>query len=117
MIVPADILELLYRLISTPLKLSFLLILTPSIFVLVSAVLSAKALGGELGSGLKKIAAGTICYVILYLTILAKEVLQYETMPEGQLRIFFIVVNVLGSSLLVMGFYQMYRVSKRLRLF
>lgn len=113
----AEFVDIIYTLISTPLKLSFLLILIPSLVVLVSAVLSAKSLGGELGIGLKKIAAGTICYVILYLTILAKEVLQYETMPEDQLRLFFIVVNVVGSSLLILGFVQIYRVSKRLKLF
>ncbi len=111
------ILQNLYILISTPLKLSFILILIPSLFVLVSAVLSAKALGGELGNGLKRIAAGTVCYVILYLTILAKEFFPYETMTPDQLRLFFIVINVMGSSLLIWGFYTMYRVSKRLRLF
>lgn len=112
-----ELLTLSYQLISTPLKLSFLLILIPSLFVLVSAVLSAKSLGGELGSGLKKIAAGTVCYVILYLTVLAKEIFKYETMPEEQLRVFFVFINIFGSSLLVMGFYQIYRISKKLRLF
>jgi hypothetical protein len=113
----SEISEILYQLVSTPLKLSFLFILIPSMFVLVSAVLSAKSLGGELGTGLKKIAAGTVCYVILYLTVLAKEVFQYETMPVDQLRVFFIVVNIVASSMLVLGFVQIYRVSKRLRLF
>ncbi len=51
--------ELLYTLISTPLKLSFWLILIPSCLVLYSAIMSAKSLGGELGAGLKKIAAGS----------------------------------------------------------
>lgn len=110
-------LDLLTRLVSTPLKLSFLLVFIPSLFVIVNAVLSAKNLGGELGVGLKKVAAGTITYVILYVTILAKEVFQYETMPESQLKLFFIVVNVVASALLIWGFYQIYRVSKRLRLF
>lgn len=108
---------LVYTLISTPLKLSFWLILIPSFFVLLSAIISAKSLGGELGTGLKKIAAGTVSYVILYLTIIAKEYFQYETMSESNLRLFFLFVNIFGSGMLISGFYQIYRVSKRLRLF
>lgn len=103
--------------LSTPLKASFLLVLIPSLIVIVNAVLSAKNLGGELGVGLKKVAAGTICYVILYLTTMAKEVFAYETMTVDQLRIFFLFVNVFGSALLILGFFQIYKVSKRLKLF
>lgn len=71
---------LLNQLISTPLKLSYLSVLIPSFAVMVVAVLSAKQLGGELGNGLKKVAAGTIIYVILYITIIIKEILPFETM-------------------------------------
>lgn len=109
--------EFFYILISTPLKLSFWLILIPSCVVLFSAVVSAKSLGGELGVGLKRIAAGTVSYVILYITIIVKEYFQYETMSEENLRLFFLFVNIFGSALLIWGFYQIYRVSKRLRLF
>lgn len=109
--------QTLSTLVSTPLKFSFLLVLIPSGLVLISAVLSAKSLGGELGVGLKKIAAGTISYVILYLTIIAKEYFQYETMSPENLRLFFLLVNIFGSGLLIWGFYQIYRVSKKLRLF
>jgi hypothetical protein len=103
--------------VSTPLKFSFWLILLPSLFVLVSAVLSAKSLGGELGTGLKKVAAGTITYVILYLTIISKEYFQFETMSPESLRLFFVFINIFGSTLLIWGFYQIYRVSKKLKLF
>jgi hypothetical protein len=109
--------QFLYTLLSTPLKLSFWLILIPSISVLFAAVMSAKSLGGELGSGMKKIAAGTITYVILYATILAKEYLSYETMSPENLRLFFLLINIFASGLLVWGFSQIYTVSKRLRLF
>ncbi len=112
-----EILTFLYKLFSTPLKFSFWLILIPSLFVLFSAVVSAKSLGGELGAGLKKVAVGTITYVILYLTIVVKEYFQYETMSEANLRLFFLFVNIFGSVFLIWGFYQIYRVSKRLRLF
>lgn len=114
---PDFLLNTLNHLISTPLKLAFLLVFIPSLLVIINAFLSAKNLGGELGVGLKKVAAGTITYMILYTTILAKEAFQYETMSEGELRLFFIVVNIVASALLIIGFYQIYRVSKRLRLF
>jgi len=111
------ILTSIYTLISTPLKLSFWLILLPSFFVLFSAILSAKSLGGELGVGLKKIAAGTVSYVILYVIIIAKEYFEYDTMSDDNLRLFFLFINIFASGLLIWGFYQIYRVSKRLRLF
>jgi len=109
--------DIIVTLGSTPLKFSFWLILIPSFFVLISAIMSAKSLGGELGVGLKKIAAGTVSYVILYLTIIAKEYFQYETMSPEDLRLFFLLVNIFGSGMLIWGFYQIYRVSKRLKLF
>jgi len=104
-------------LISTPLKFSVLLVLIPSLLVIVNAILSAKELGGELGKGLKKVAAGTICYVTLYGTIIIKELLPFETMTDSQARFFFVFVNLFASVLLITGFYQMYKISKKLRLF
>jgi hypothetical protein len=103
--------------ISTPFKLSFIFVIIPSILVIVYAVLSAKELGGELGNGLKKVAAGTICYVILYFTTVAKEILPFETTTPEQLRLFYVIVNAFASTLLGVGFYQIYNISKRLRLF
>lgn len=116
-----EILPLLARifdhLFSTPLKLSYISVLTPSVIVMITAALSARNLGGELGNGLKKIAAGTIIYVIVYITIIVKEIMPFETMTAMQMRFFFIFSNLLGSVLLIFGFRQMYKVSSRLKLF
>lgn len=84
---------------------------------MITAALSARNLGGELGNGLKKIAAGTIIYVIVYITIIVKEIMPFETMTAMQMRFFFIFSNLLGSVLLIFGFRQMYKVSSRLKLF
>lgn len=93
------------------------IVITTSILVIINAVLSAKNLGGELGKGLKKIASGTIFYVLLILTLLAIEFNVPLSLTQTQIRVYFIFVNVCGSLLLTLGFLQIYRVSKKLRLF
>ncbi|MBI2029714.1 hypothetical protein HYT02_04815 [Candidatus Gottesmanbacteria bacterium] len=93
------------------------IVITSSIIVIFNAILSAKNLGGELGKGLKKIAAGTIFYVLLILTLLAIEFNFPLGMSQTQVRIYFIFVNICGSMLLALGFLQIYTVSKKLRLF
>lgn len=105
------------HLFSTPLKISYISVLAPSVIVMIAAALSARNLGGELGNGLKKVAAGTVIYVIMYITIIIKEVLPYETMTEMQMRAFFVFSNFIGSAFLIVGFRQMYKVSSRLKLF
>jgi hypothetical protein len=111
------LLRIVSQLVSTPLKLSYVSVLIPGIIVMIAAVSSAKQLGGDLGNGLKKVAAGTIIYVIIYITVIIKEVLPYETMTEQQLRMFFVVSNLVGSVFLISGFHKMYKVSHKLKLF
>lgn len=102
---------------STLLTILIYLEIICSILVIVNAIISAKTLGGELGKGLKKIAAGTIFYVMLFLTLLALETdVQLALSPELT-RIYFIFVNIAGSALLISGFLQIRRVSKKLHLF
>ncbi len=99
------------------LKLSFLSIFITSILVIVNAILSAKALGGELGKGLKKIAAGTIFHIILIVTFLSLERGGYGILTPEQIYMFFIITGLAGSILLIMGYLQIYKISKRLKLF
>ena len=97
--------------------LGITIVITTSILVIINAILSAKNLGGELGQGLKKIASGTIFYVLLSLTLLAIEFNFPLNLTQTQIRIYFIFVNVSGSLLLTLGFVQIYKVSKKLRLY
>ncbi len=99
------------------LKVSVVFIFGSSVMVIVNAILSAKTLGGELGKGLKKIAAGTITYVLLFLTILVIENRGLNLLTEDTARLYFMLINIFGSLLLISGYIQIYRISKRLRLF
>lgn len=99
------------------LKLSILIVFIPSLLVIFNAVLSAKTLGGELGKGLKKIAAGTICYVMILLSVVTNEHGPAGILNDEQMKIYFMSGNVIGSILLMFGFLQIYRVSKKLKLF
>lgn len=99
------------------LKVSFISIFVVSIILIVNAILSAKALGGELGRGLKKVAAGTVFHIILIITFLALERGGYGILNPDQIRLFFMITGILGSVLQAMGYLQIYRISKRLKLF
>ncbi|MEN9327640.1 MAG: hypothetical protein RI947_448 [Candidatus Parcubacteria bacterium] len=99
------------------LKLSFIAIFISSVVVIVNAILSAKALGGELGRGLKKIAAGTIAHIILIFTFFTLEKGSEGILTEEQVRLFFMITGIFGSILLMLGYFQMYRISKKLKLF
>lgn len=99
------------------LKVAVVFIFGSSVLVVVNAILSAKTLGGELGKGLKKIAAGTITYVLLFLTILLLENQNLDLLTEDKSRLYFMAINVFGSLLLISGYIQIYKISKRLRLF
>ena len=48
-------------------KTSYLFVLIPTLLIIVSAVISAKQMGGSLGEGIKKIAAGTIIHTVMIL--------------------------------------------------
>ncbi|MDO8497762.1 MAG: hypothetical protein Q7S61_04420 [bacterium] len=98
-------------------KLSFLAVVATSFVVIVNAVLSAKALGGELGKGLKKIAAGTIAHIVLITTFFLLEKGSQGLLTEEQIRLFFMSTGLFGSILLLVGYLQIYKISKRLKLF
>lgn len=99
------------------LKIFLAVIFISGLTVIINAILSAKTLGGELGKGLKKIAAGTIIYVVLFLTILFMEKNTDIFMTEEQARIYFMGINLFGSVLLISGYIQIYRVNRKFKLF
>lgn len=88
-----------------------------SFLVIINAVRSANALGGTLGQGLKKIAAGTIAHTILIIIYLLLERGDKGLLNDEQIRLFFMTIGLLGSLLLVIGYYQVYLISKKMKLF
>ena len=101
----------------TILMSSVFLVLTTSIVLIVIATLSAKAMGGRLGMGLKKIAAGSIMHAILYFLLILFQNGWGTTLNAEQLRYFFLIVSASGSIMLIAGFYQLYKLSRELKLF
>lgn len=102
---------------SLALKIGFIAVFSSSMLVVVNAILSAKAMGGTLGQGLKKVAAGTILHTILIVTYFLLEDGNRGFLTDQQISIFFIVVGVTGSILLILGYLQIYKIAKRLKLF
>ena len=102
-----------------PVGLKFFLaaIFLCNFLVVINAIRSAKTLGGELGMGLKKIAAGTIAHVMLFISFITVEQGNRGLLTEEQMRTYFIVANFFGSILLILGYLQIYRISKKLKLF
>jgi len=98
-------------------KLGFLAVFISSVLVIVNAVLSAKEMGGTLGQGLKKIAAGTIVDTILIFTYFLLERGSKGVLNDEQVKLFFLVIGIFGSVLLILGYIQVYRVTKKLKLF
>jgi hypothetical protein len=98
-------------------KLGFLAVFISSVLVIVNAVLSAKEMGGTLGQWLKKIAAGTIVDTILIFTYFLLERGSKGVLDDEQIKLFFLVVGIFGSVLLILGYVQVYRVTKKLKLF
>ena len=99
------------------LKGGFFLVLISSVLVIVNAVISAKQMGGTLGQGLKKIAAGTIVDTILITTYILLEKGNRGMLSDEQIKWFFIVIGFFGSVLLIAGYVQVYTISRRLKLF
>ncbi len=102
---------------NTLLKTSYLALIISSFFVIINAVRSAREMGGSLGLGLKKIAAGTILYTISFIVYLALEEGLRGMLSDEQIRLFFILTGLVASTFLITGFLQVYRITKKLRLF
>ena len=98
-------------------KIATILTIVSNILVIVNAILSAREMGGTLGQGLKKIAAGTIIHIILFGTYMLLEQGNRGILSDEQIRLFFMVTGFLGSLLLVLGFTQVYKITKKLKLF
>lgn len=98
-------------------KTSYLAVVIPTILVIVSAVLSARSMGGTLGGGLKKIAAGTIVHTTLIMTYILLERGDRGFLDDNQVRMFFMVGGLFASVLLILGYLQVYKIAKKLRLF
>jgi hypothetical protein len=96
---------------------SVFLVLATSIILIIIAILSAKAMGGRLGMGLKKIAAGSIMHATLYFLLILFQNGWGTTLDPDQLRYFFLIVSALASIILIAGFYQIYKISRELKLF
>lgn len=98
-------------------KLSYLLVLLPTLLIIISAVISAKQMGGSLGDGLKKIAAGTIIHTVMIVVFVFQE-LGFKGMLESvQIQLFFFVCGLLGAVFLILGYIQIYRIAHKLKLF
>jgi hypothetical protein len=102
---------------STALVISFFAVLIPTTLVIVSAVASAKAMGGTLGQGLKKLAAGTIVETTIITTYIILANGNRGLLNEDQIRVFFVASGLIGSFFLIWGYIQIYSIAKRLKLF
>ena len=102
---------------STAFKVSYLLFIIPTVLVSLSALLSVKEMGGTLGEGLKKIAAGSIIHTTLIMTFLTLERGHKGMLSDYFVRLFFLFSGILGSALLISGYFQIYKITKKLKLF
>lgn len=98
-------------------KTSYLTTLIPTVLVILSAMLSAREMGGTLGRGIKKIAAGTIVDTIVVSTYVLLERGDRGILNDEQVRTFFFLSGLFASVLLVSGYLQVYRIAKKLKLF
>lgn len=97
-------------------KASYFIMAIPTFFVVVSAVLSSHAMGGTLGDGLKKVALGTIIDSILVATFILWEKGIKELVDEKLINYFFLGSAIFASILLIMGYYQVYKITRKLKL-
>lgn len=98
-------------------KTSYLAVVIPTLLVVVSACISARSLGGTLGSGLKKIAAGTIIHTTIIMTYILLERGEKGMLDDTQVRLFFMISGLLASILLILGYIQVYKIANKLKLF
>ncbi len=97
-------------------KISYFIMAIPTIGVIVIAVLSSHAMGGTLGQGLKKIALGTIVDSIIIATYIFWERGARGLVDERVMRYFFLISAIFASTFLIAGYYQVYKITKRLKL-
>ncbi len=98
-------------------KAAYFMVLVPTLLIIVSAAASAKQMGGTLGEGLKKIAAGTIIHTIMIVAFIFQEIGFQGMLQEFYVQMFFLSSGILGAILLILGYLQIYRISKKLKLF
>lgn len=98
-------------------KASYLTTIIPTVLVIISAFLSAKEMGGTLGQGIKKIAAGTIVDTILVAAYFMWENGDRGILNDQQIGMFFFLSGLFASLLLISGYIQVYKISKKLKLF
>jgi hypothetical protein len=97
-------------------KASYFLMAIPTALVIVIAILSSKEMGGSLGNGLKKVALGTIIDSILISVFIFWERGAQGIVNENVMKYFFLGSGVFASIFLIMGFYEIYKITKRLKL-
>lgn len=98
-------------------KSSYLFVLIPTLLIIISAVVSAKQIGGSLGDGIKKIAAGTVIHTVMIVAFVFQELGFRGMLKSTDIQIFFLVCGLLGATLLIIGYVQIYRIAKKLKLF
>lgn len=98
-------------------KASYLLVLIPTLLIIFSAVMSAKQMGGSLGDGIKKIAAGTIIHTIMIVSFVFQELGFKGMLQSREIQLFFLICGLLGAVLLILGYVQIYKIAKKLKLF
>jgi len=98
-------------------KAAYFMVLMPTVLIIVSAAASAKQMGGTLGEGMKKIAAGTIIHTIMIVAFILQEIGFQGVLNAAYIQLFFLVSSILGAIFLILGYLQIYRISKKLKLF
>ena len=98
-------------------KASYIIVIIPTTLVVISALISAKEMGGSLGQGIKKISAGSIIYTILVASYLLLEKGLKGLLDDNIIRLFFMTSGLFGSFLSVWGYAQVYKIAKKLKLF
>lgn len=101
----------------TMLMTTVYILLSSSVVLIVIAILSAKSMGGRLGMGLKKIAAGSIMHALLFSLLVMLQNGWETTLSPVELRLFFLIATIVASVILISGFNQIYKISKELKLF
>jgi len=98
-------------------KFSYFVMALPTLLVIMSAILSSNSMGGTLGQALKKIALGTIVDSILISTYIFLERGARGLLDQKMVSYFFLVSAIFASTFLVAGYIQLYRISRKLKLF